>query len=360
MCTSNVIVDIQHCDDELHAAAAAADHRSPNLDNSEACVKKYKHITNGHYSGTKRCTDNDNFDLWTLLGLESVKIIIHKTKDVFCSNLSAAKHIKTDPVEISIRSGQYGAGFKLVKKNGRFFSQEGYKIRENVTETAVDGDANFIFQNDSYIKMSEGKGSDVLLTQEVGGTSSTLKMSGYGGCYNFETETTDCTVSKDKIRNNVTETMVDGDANLALHDDSDVRMSEGEGGDVSPTQEVGGTSPTLNTSGGGGCYNFETETTDCTVSKDKIRDNVTETMVDGDADLTLHDGSGIRMSEGNGGDVSPTRGVGGTSSTLNMSGDVGSSNFETETTDCMVSEGTQSNLIFHNDSDIRMSEGEGG
>ena len=71
--------------------------------------------------------------------------------------------------------------------------------------------------------------------------------------------------------------------------------------------------------------------TDCMVSKDKVG-----------------------MSDGEGGDISPTREVGGTSSTLNTSGDWGFVNSETETTDCMVSEDAISNLTLQNGSDIRL------
>ena len=48
---------------------------------------------------------------------------------------------------------------------------------------------------------------------------------------------------------------------------TDVNLSEGEGGDISPTTGVGETSSTIEMSGDGGSHNFETETTDCTVSK---------------------------------------------------------------------------------------------
>ena len=61
-------------------------------------------------------SDNDDFDLWTLGSSnefqkwnsipESVKKIIHKNKDVFCSKLTSARHIKSDPVKISIRGGR--------------------------------------------------------------------------------------------------------------------------------------------------------------------------------------------------------------------------------------------------------------
>ena len=79
-------------------------------------------------------------------------------------------HIKTNPVKISIGNCRYGAGFKLIQQNGRLFSQEGYEFRDNVTETAVDGGANLIFQNDSYIKMSKATvDDDANLTNHPGG-----------------------------------------------------------------------------------------------------------------------------------------------------------------------------------------------
>ena len=62
----------------------------------------------------------------------------------------------------------------------------------------------------------------------------------------------------------------------------------------------------------------------------------------------------VGMSDGEGGNISPTREVGGTSSTLNTSGDWGFVNSETETTDCMVSEDVISNLTLQNGSDIRL------
>ena len=49
----------------------------------------------------------------------------------------------------------------------------------------------------------------------------------------------------------VIETTVDGDVSLTLQSDSDVKLSEGEGGDISPTTEVGETSSTLKMSGDG-------------------------------------------------------------------------------------------------------------
>ena len=86
-------------------------------------------------------------------------------------------HNKTFPVEISIGNCRCGAGIKHVQKIGRLFFQKGYEFSDNVTETAVDGGANLIFQNGSYIKISKA--------------------------------------------------MIDGDANFIIQDGSDIRMSEG-------------------------------------------------------------------------------------------------------------------------------------
>ena len=63
-------------------------------------------------------TDNDNFDVWNSLGSiheipnymslnESIKKCIQKNSDVFCSKLTSLRHIKTDPVTISIRGGRF-------------------------------------------------------------------------------------------------------------------------------------------------------------------------------------------------------------------------------------------------------------
>ena len=107
-------VTTQQYNDESQTASAAP---SENLDNSGDCVKKSKHIFKDqkcHSGGSKGLTDNNDFDLWTSLGSvnefqnygslpESVKKLIHKNKDVFCSKLTAVRHIKTDPVKISIR-----------------------------------------------------------------------------------------------------------------------------------------------------------------------------------------------------------------------------------------------------------------
>ena len=55
-----------------------------------------------------------------------------------------------------------------------------------------------------------------------------------------------------KICEDVIETTVDSDVSLTLQNDSDVKLSDGEGGDISPTPEVGETSSTLKMSGDGG------------------------------------------------------------------------------------------------------------
>ena len=107
----------QQYNDDSHTAPATP---TENLDNNGDCVKKSKHIFKDqkcHSGGSKGLTDNDDFDLWTSLGSvnefqnygslpDSVKKMIHKNKDVFCSKLTAVRHIKTDPVKISIRGGR--------------------------------------------------------------------------------------------------------------------------------------------------------------------------------------------------------------------------------------------------------------
>ena len=118
--TQNVSVDGQKYNDDSHTApASTASFR--NIDNKGDCVKKSEHIFEDQKcptGGTLIPTDNDNFDLWTSLGSvneipnyvslnESVKKLIHKNKDVFCSKLTAVRHIKSDPVNISIRGGRF-------------------------------------------------------------------------------------------------------------------------------------------------------------------------------------------------------------------------------------------------------------
>ena len=68
----------------------------------------------------------------------------------------------------------YGSGFILVQQEGRFFSAKDYNIRDNVTETTVDGDINLALENESDVRMSEGEGGETSPTLEVGETSHTL------------------------------------------------------------------------------------------------------------------------------------------------------------------------------------------
>ena len=112
LCTQDVLVTGQQYNDDSHTAPAPP---SENLDKKGACVKNSKHIFEDQKclpGGSKGLTDNDNFDLWTSLGSvnefqnygslpDSVKKLIHKNKDVFCSKLTAVRHIKSDPVKIS-------------------------------------------------------------------------------------------------------------------------------------------------------------------------------------------------------------------------------------------------------------------
>ena len=79
------------------------------------------------------------------------------------------------------------------------FFQKGYEFSDNVTETAVDGGANLIFQNGSYIKISKAMVDANFIFQN----GSHIKIS---------------------------KAMVDGDANFIIQDSSDIRMSEGGGG----------------------------------------------------------------------------------------------------------------------------------
>ena len=68
--------------------------------------------------GTLVPTDSENFDVCNSLGSiheipnymslhESIKKCIQKNSDVFCSKLTSLRHIKTDPITISIRGGRY-------------------------------------------------------------------------------------------------------------------------------------------------------------------------------------------------------------------------------------------------------------
>ena len=75
----------------------------------QKCVKKSEHSFEYQKcptGGTLVPTDNDNFDVWTLLG-SSIKKCIQKNSDVFGSKLTSLRHIKTDPVNISIRGGRF-------------------------------------------------------------------------------------------------------------------------------------------------------------------------------------------------------------------------------------------------------------
>ena len=118
--TQDVLVSGQQYNDDSHTAPATV---APfeNLDKQGACVKNTKHIFEDQKclpGGSKGLTDSDNFDLWTSLGSvneipnyvslpESVNKLMHKNKDVFCSKLTAVRHIKSDPVKISIRGGRF-------------------------------------------------------------------------------------------------------------------------------------------------------------------------------------------------------------------------------------------------------------
>ena len=230
------------------------------------------------------------------------KIVVHKK--ITCVKIFI--HNKTFSVEISIWNCRCDACIKHVQKIGRLFFLKGYEFSDNVTVTAVD-DADLVFQNGSHFKMSismvDGFAnfiiqdiSDIRMSEKGGGkTLLTLNMKCGRVCYNFETGATDCMVSKDKL----TKAMVDAklifqnvshfkmSTDCRVSEDK-VEMSDGGGGDISHTQEVGGTSSTLNTSGDWGFVNSVTETTDCMVSED-----VKST-------LTLQDGSDIRfLAEGN-------------------------------------------------------------
>ena len=106
-------------DDSQNAPAPTTSFR--NNDNKGDCVKKSEHSFEYQKcptGGTLVPTDNDNFDVWTSLGSineipnyvslnESIKKCIQKNKDVFCSKLTSLRHIKTDPVIISIRGGRF-------------------------------------------------------------------------------------------------------------------------------------------------------------------------------------------------------------------------------------------------------------
>ena len=161
MYISTVIVDKQHY--LFHAATAAA---GRVVHKKIKCVKRIIHI----------------------------KKVVHKK--IKC--VKGFIHNKTFPVKISIGNCRCGAGIKHVQKIGRLFFQKGYEFSDNVTETAVDGGANLIFQNGSYIKISKAMVDANLIFQN----GSHIKIS---------------------------KAMVDGDANFIIQDGSDIRMSEGGG-----------------------------------------------------------------------------------------------------------------------------------
>ena len=286
MYIATVIVDRQHY--LFHAATAAV---VQVVHKKIECVKELIH-------NEKMYTKKHN----------CVKIFIHN-KIVVHKKITCVKifiHNKTFSVEISIWNCRCDACIKHVQKIGRLFFLKGYEFSDNVTVTAVD-DADLVFQNGSHFKMSismvDGFAnfiiqdiSDIRMSEKGGGkTLLTLNMKCGRVCYNFETGATDCMVSKDKL----TKAMVDAklifqnvshfkmSTDCRVSEDK-VEMSDGGGGDISHTQEVGGTSSTLNTSGDWGFVNSVTETTDCMVSED-----VKST-------LTLQDGSDIRfLAEGN-------------------------------------------------------------
>ena len=118
--TQDVSVNGQKCRDDSQTAPASTASFGNN-DKKGDCVKKSEHISEYPKcptGGTLVPTDNDNFDIWTSLGSvneipnyisldESVKKLIHKNIDVFCSKLTSVRHIKTDPVNISIRGGRF-------------------------------------------------------------------------------------------------------------------------------------------------------------------------------------------------------------------------------------------------------------
>ena len=321
MYISTVIVDKQHY--LFHAATAAAVQFVYKI---IECVKGFIH-NEKMYTKKINCVKRFIHNRKVVhKKITCVKRFIHKKKVVH--KIKCVKefiHNKTFPVEISIWNCRCGAGIKHVQKISRLFFLKGYEFSDNVTLTAFDGGANLIFQNGFYIKISKAMVDANLIFQN----GSHFKMS---------------------------KSMVDGDANFIIQDGSDIRMSERGGGK---------TLLTLNMKCGRVCYNFETGATDCMVSKDKI----TKAMVD--ANLIFQNGSHfkmstdcrvskdkVEMSDGEGGDISHTEEVGGTSSTLNTSEDWGFVNSVTETTDCMVSEDVKSTLTLQNGSDIRfLAEG---
>ncbi len=106
-------------DDSQNAPAPTTSFRNSN--NNEESVKKSEHNFEHQKcptGGTLVPTDSENFDVWNSLGSiheipnymslnESIKKCIQKNSDVFCSKLTSLRHIKTDPVTISIRGGRF-------------------------------------------------------------------------------------------------------------------------------------------------------------------------------------------------------------------------------------------------------------
>ena len=106
-------------DDSQTAPAPTTSFRNSNY--NEKCVKKSEHNFEHQKcptGGTLVPTDSENFDVWNSLGSiqeipnymslhESIKKCIQKNSDVFCSKLTSLRHIKTDPITISIRGGRY-------------------------------------------------------------------------------------------------------------------------------------------------------------------------------------------------------------------------------------------------------------
>ena len=81
------------------------------------------------------------------------------TKQLLCGDIYVLPYdtmlVPTVYVDGSIL---HGAGFILVQQDGRFFSAENYKTRDNVIETIVDSDMGLGPASKTYIKMSEGGG----------------------------------------------------------------------------------------------------------------------------------------------------------------------------------------------------------
>ena len=106
-------------DDSQTAPVPSTSFRNSN--NNEECVKKSEHNFEHQKcptGGTLVPTDSENFDVWNSLGSiqeipnyvslhESIKKCIEKNSDVFCSKLTSLRHIKTDPITISIRGGRF-------------------------------------------------------------------------------------------------------------------------------------------------------------------------------------------------------------------------------------------------------------